>query len=117
MSQMSANLTPCTPKAASMKGRLHVPRARPNEHPAMHQNDSRFDVRRSWQFFLVQCIFPGSWKCVALYGDASTAVVGQNQVRSGKAPVSRACSRDLRLRWESLHATCVKRALHLAPAL
>ena len=57
MSQMSANLTPCTPKAASMKGRLHVPRARPNEHPAMHQNDSRFDVRRSWQCFWCSAFF------------------------------------------------------------
>lgn len=38
MSQMRANLTPYPPKAASMKGRLHVPSDAPNEHPAVAQD-------------------------------------------------------------------------------
>ena len=51
MSQMSANLTPCNPKAASIKGKLHVPRARPNEHPAMHQIGFDLNLRPHIELF------------------------------------------------------------------
>ena len=113
MSQTRATLMPCTPKAASIKGRLHVPSATPTEHPAVPQ-DKIMPLSQDplWMNTPpMQCNLSGT-ELITCIRMAHQGVLYTESSQARDMPVSRACSAALRFWWNSL-----RRAIVISPGI